>query len=143
MSTILQIAGADKNLSTLMKGMKAAIGLEDALNGIGPFTILGPINLAFSKMTTVNLEDLMKQGKTIELTEMLSFHVLTGKKLYRDFTNGQKLKTVNGQEVLVTVKDGEVRINGAMILAHDRQGSNGVVHSIDAVNLPAANLAAV
>jgi uncharacterized surface protein with fasciclin (FAS1) repeats len=136
MSTILQIAGADKNLSTLMKGMKAAATLEDSLNGIGPFTFLAPINLAFSKMTPVNLEELMKQGKTEQLTAMLSFHILTGKKLFRDFMNGQKLKTVNGQEVLVTVKDGEVRINGAKILAHDRQGSNGVVHSIDAVNLP-------
>lgn len=57
----------------------------------------------------------------------------------KDFRDGQKLQTVNGKEVTISVKDGEVRINGAKILAKDRQGSNGVVHSIDAVNhLPVA-----
>jgi len=54
----------------------------------------------------------------------------------KDLRDGQKLPTVNGKEVSVTVKDGEVRINGAKILARDRQGSNGVVHSIDGVNIP-------
>ena len=57
--------------------------------------------------------------------------------MLKDFRNGQTLVTVNGKEVSVTVTDGEVRINGAKILARDRQGSNGVIHSIDAVNIPA------
>ena len=67
---------------------------------------------------------------------MLTYYVLTGKKLVKDFRNGQKLQTVNGKEVDITVKDGEIRINGAKILARDRQGSNGVVHSIDSVYHP-------
>ncbi|MEI9809881.1 MAG: fasciclin domain-containing protein [Bacteroidota bacterium] len=137
MSTILQIANADRNLSTLSKGLKAA-NLEETLNGIGPFTILGPVNLAFGNLTPDTFDDLLKQtAKNSKLSDLLSYHVLTGKKLVKDFRDGQKLQTVNGKEVAVTVKDGEVRINGAKILARDRQGSNGVVHSIDTVNLPA------
>ena len=54
-----------------------------------------------------------------------------------DLSNGQKLKTVNGQELSVTVSNDEIRINGAKVLAQNMQGSNGVVHSIDAVNMPA------
>ncbi|MBC7949631.1 MAG: fasciclin domain-containing protein [Chitinophagaceae bacterium] len=136
MSTILQIANADKNLSTLMKGVKAA-HLEETLNGIGPFTILAPVNLAFGNMTPDNFDNMVKQQSTNNrLSDMLSYHVLTGKKMLRDFRNGQKLPTVNGKEVEVTVIDGEVRINGAKILAKDRQGSNGVVHSIDSVYYP-------
>jgi len=137
MSTILQIANADRNLSTLIKGLKAA-NLEETLSGIGPFTILGPVNLAFGNLVSPDsFDDLVKQtAKNSKLSELLTYHVLTGKKLIRDFRDGQKLQTVNGKEVAVTVKDGEVRINGAKILARDRQGSNGVVHSIDAVNLP-------
>ena len=50
MSTILQIANADRNLSSLAKGLKAA-QLEDKLKEIGPFTILAPVNLAFSKFS--------------------------------------------------------------------------------------------
>jgi uncharacterized surface protein with fasciclin (FAS1) repeats len=137
MPTILQIANADRNLSSLIKGLKAA-NLEETLNGIGPFTILAPVNLAFGNLnapeTFDNLVD--QTPKSSRLSDILTFHVITGKKLVKDLRDGQKLPTVNGKEVAVTVKDGEVRINGAKILARDRQGSNGVVHSIDAVYLP-------
>ncbi|CAN5701566.1 fasciclin domain-containing protein [soil metagenome] len=135
MSTILQLTNADRNLSTLIKGLKAS-NLEETLNGVGPFTILAPVNLAFGNLTPPNtFESLLKQSNS-KLSEILTYHVLTGKKLVKDFKNGEKLKTVNGKELAVTVKDGEVRINGAKILSRDRQGSNGVVHSIDTVNLP-------
>jgi uncharacterized surface protein with fasciclin (FAS1) repeats len=139
MSTILQIAGADKNLTTLIQGVKAA-NLEEQLNGFGPFTILAPVNLAFIKLTSPDsFNELVKQSSSnSKLSEILSYHVLIGRKLVKDFRDGQKLPTVNGLEVSVTVINGEVRINGAKILSRDRQGSNGVVHSIDAVNQPAS-----
>jgi uncharacterized surface protein with fasciclin (FAS1) repeats len=138
MSTILQIANADRNLSTMSKGLKAA-NLEETLNGVGPFTILAPVNLAFGNLTPDTFDELVKQSdNNTRLSDILTYHVLTGKKLLKDFRNGQKLQTVNGKEVDVTVKDGEVHINGAKILAKDRQGSNGVVHSVDTVNMPSS-----
>ncbi|MEO7982584.1 MAG: fasciclin domain-containing protein [Bacteroidota bacterium] len=139
MSTILEIANADKNLSALMKGLKAA-NLEETLSGIGPFTVLAPVNLAFGNLLAPDtFENMMKQSTSnTKLTDILTYHVITGKKMLKDFRNGQKLQTVNGKELAVTIADGEVRINGAKILAKDRQGSNGVVHSIDIVNLPSA-----
>ena len=138
MSTILEIANTDRNLSTLIKGLKAA-NLEETLSGNGPFTILGPVNLAFGNLEAPDtFDDMIKQtGKNSKLSDILTYHVLTSKKLVKDFRDGQKLQTVNGKEVSVTIRDGEVRINGARILSRDRQGSNGVVHSIDIVNLPA------
>ena len=134
MSTILEIAKANKSLSILVRGMKAA-GLEEVLNGPGPFTILAPINMAFSKLEPGVLDDLLKPENKEKLSAIMSFHVATGKNL-ADMNNGQRLKTVNGQELLVSIKDGEVHINGAKILARNMQGSNGVVHSMDAVNIP-------
>jgi len=133
-STVLQIVNADRNFSSLVKGLKAS-DLEETLNGKGPFTILAPINLAFSNLPAPALDELLKPVNNVKLSELLSCQVLAEKRLYRDFTNGQKVKTINGKEMNVTVKDGEVRINGAKILAHDRQGSNGVVHSVDAVSI--------
>jgi uncharacterized surface protein with fasciclin (FAS1) repeats len=118
-----------------MKGLKAA-SLEEALNEPGPFTIFAPVNLAFGKLVPDSFEDLIKPENKIKLSDMLNYHVLSEKKLLRDLVNGQKLKTVNGKEIAVSVSDGVVRINGAKILTRDRQGSNGVVHSIDAVNVP-------
>lgn len=137
MSTILQITSGDRNLSSMIKGLKAA-NLEETLNGTGPFTILAPVNLAFGKLPDPDsFESMVKTGTTNNrLSDIMSFHVVTGKKMLKDFRNGQKLPTVNGKELDVTIENGEVRINGALILAKDRQGSNGVVHSIDAVNLP-------
>jgi len=138
MSTILQIANADRNLSTLIKGMKAT-DLEEILNGIGPFTIFAPVNLAFGKLAPGgSFEDLIKDGNKTRLSDIITYHVIAGKKMLRDFTNGQKIKTINGKDVAITVKDGEVSINGAKILSKDRQGSNGVIHSVDTVNIPEA-----
>ena len=51
--------------------------------------------------------------------------------MLHDLTNGKKLKTLNGKEIVVNVKNGEVRLNEARILSKDRQGKNGVVHSLD------------
>jgi uncharacterized surface protein with fasciclin (FAS1) repeats len=135
MSTILEITNANKSLTSLMKGVKAA-GLEDVLNGIGPFTIFAPVNLAFSKLAPGEFDDLVKPVNKEKLSGIITYHVIQGKKLADDFSNGQKLKTVNGQELSVTVKGDEVLINGARLLARNMQGSNGVVHSMDAVVMP-------
>ena len=136
MSTILQIVNADRNLSTLIRGVKAT-DLEEILNGVGPFTIFAPVNLAFSKLSPDNsFEELIRNGDKTRLSDILTYHVIAGKKMLRDFRNGQKLKTINGKDVDISVTDGEVSINGAKILSKDRQGSNGIIHSVDAVNMP-------
>jgi uncharacterized surface protein with fasciclin (FAS1) repeats len=138
MATVLEIAMTDKNLTVMMKGLKAA-NLEESLTGIGPFTILAPVNLAFGNLNAPDtFESMVKQSSSNnKLSELLNFHIITGRKMVKDFRNGQKLPTVNGQELTVTIADGEIRINGAKILAKDRQGFNGVLHTIDIVNLPA------
>ncbi|HEX7904810.1 MAG TPA: fasciclin domain-containing protein [Chitinophagaceae bacterium] len=133
MSNILQIATADRNLNNFMKGLMAA-GLEETLNGFGPFTILAPINLAFSKMAG-SWEDLLKPANKAKLSDLIASHILKEKRLIKDFTNGRKLTTINGNELTVAVKNGEIWVNEARILTKDRQGSNGVIHSVDTVNV--------
>ena len=135
MSTILEITNANKSLTTLMRAMKAS-GVDVVLNGKGPFTIFAPVNIAFSKLTLDNFDELVKPVNKQKLSNIMTFHVIPGKNLVTDLSNGQKLKTVNGQELSVTVSNDEIRINGAKVLAQNMQGSNGVVHSIDAVNMP-------
>ena len=134
MSTILQIANASKSLSTLIKGIKAA-GLEETLSG-GPFTIFAPVNLAFSNMTSGTFDELVKPANKTKLSALITFHVIPGRSLVDNLFNGQKLKTVNGQELSVSVQGDDIRINGAKILARNMQGANGVVHTMDAVNIP-------
>lgn len=136
MSTVIQILNADVNLKSMVKAIKAA-GLEETLNGEGPFTILAPVNLAFSQAKPYAGEELLTPSHHDFLTDLLNCCIVTEKKLSRNFLNGQKLKTIHGRELQVTVKDGEIRINGARILGRDRQGSNGVVHSTDSIGVMA------
>ena len=134
MFTVLEITRADINLTKMMAAIRAA-GLEEALSGVGPFTILAPVNLAFGNLSPDSMEELLKPGNSEKLADILSYHILAGKKMLRDFTNGYKLKTIHDKDVNVLVKDGEIFINGAKILTRDRQGSNGVVHSVNAVQV--------
>jgi len=135
MATVLELSQADKNLVSFMKAIKAS-GMEDELKAIGPFTFLAPVNLAFGKLSQGDLfETLLKQDGS-RLRTILSYHIIKGKKMQRDFRTGQKVQTLGGQELQVTTRDGDIYINNARILAKDRQGSNGVVHCIDSINLP-------
>lgn len=137
MSTILEIANADRNFHLLVQGLKDS-NLEEKLKGFGPFTLLAPVNLAFRSLVFPdNIDGLLSPtGNKSRLADILGYHIITSKKLLKDFRDGQKLQTSSGKEVTVSIKDNQVSINGAKILARDMQGSNGVIHSINSVNLP-------
>ncbi len=137
MATILDIANADRNLYMMIKGIRKS-SLGDKLRGPGTFTLLAPINLAFRNLSYPdNVETLLSEsGSNKRITDIINCHILLVKKLIKDFRNGQNFKTAGGKDVVVTVKDDDVYINGAKILARDMQGSNGVIHSIDTVIFP-------
>ncbi|WP_276501159.1 fasciclin domain-containing protein [Terrimonas pollutisoli] len=127
MATIIQIANADRNLSLFSKGIKLA-DLEGKLNEIGPFTILGPVNLALSRLMSMTYDQLLEPGNKNKLVDFLSGYIISGKKMLADFRNDQRLSTLQGKMVTTTIKNGDIHINGAKILAKDRQGANGVIH---------------
>lgn len=131
MATILQIINADRNLHYFCRGLKQC-GFEGELNEQGPFTLLSPVNLAFSRLK-LPVEDLFKAEHNKKLSEILSWHIFLGKMFFSDFRHERKLKTMSGQEVTVILKDGNTYVNGAKILTHNRQGQNGIIHSVDAI----------
>ncbi|WP_207632901.1 fasciclin domain-containing protein [Foetidibacter luteolus] len=133
--TILDIAGLDRFLTNVTKGLKATT-LGDTLNERGPFTLFAPVNLAFESIGKDSYDSLLKPGNARKLLDILSFHILESKKLLKDFRNGEKLRTINGKTLTVAIKDGQVFINGSKVLSRDRQASNGVIHSLNSVNLP-------
>ena len=132
MSNITQTINAEKNMTTLKKGVYAS-GLDQILSSTGPFTVFAPSDLAFEKMDKTVLENLLKPENKANLSDVLNYHVVSGKINYRDLKDGEKLKTVSGEELLVHVKDGTVSIGGAAIQKRDVQTSNGVIHSLDTV----------
>lgn len=130
MSNIVDVVAADKNLAALGKGMKAA-GLEEVLSKEGPFTVFAPTDLAFGKLAPGQWSDLLKPENKTKLADIMNYHVVEGKTNFKDFRDGQKLKTVAGKELTVKVTNGAVDIDGARIQGRDMEASNGVVHSLD------------
>ena len=136
MSNIVDVVVADKNLATMSKSVKAA-QLETELSKPGPFTFFAPTDLAFGKLKAGEITELLKPENRIKLTGILNYHVVEGKTNFKDFKDGQKLKTLNGKELLVQVANGAVSVNGAKVQARDMQADNGVVHALDTVVIPA------
>ena len=135
MSNIVDVVVADKNLATMSKSVKAA-QLETELSKPGPFTVFAPTDLAFGKLKD-EVTELLKPENRIKLTGILNYHVVEGKTSFKDFKDGQKLKTLNGKELTVHVANGAVTVNGAKVQARDMQADNGVVHALDTVVIPA------
>ena len=132
MSNITQVVNAEKNMTILKKSVSAS-GLDNVLSGAGPYTVFAPNDLAFEKLEKGVLDNLLKPENKAKLADVLNYHVVSGKVHFKDLKDGERLKTLNGKELHVHVKDGHVRIEGAQILSHDLSSSNGVIHSLDTV----------
>jgi uncharacterized surface protein with fasciclin (FAS1) repeats len=121
--------------TTLVAAVKAA-GLVETLKGDGPFTVFAPTNEAFNKLPKGTVENLLKPENKGKLTSVLTYHVVPGAIKSGDLKNGQSLKTVQGENLMITEKDGKWFVNGAQITIADVISSNGVTYVIDAVVLP-------
>lgn len=124
-------------LSTLVAAVTAG-DLAATLQGEGPFTVFAPTNAAFEALPEGTLETLLKPENKDQLVSILTYHVVPGKVMSTDLSDGMKAATVNGAEVTITTAGG-AKVNGANVVSADIEASNGVVHVIDAVILPPSN----
>jgi uncharacterized surface protein with fasciclin (FAS1) repeats len=126
--------------TTLVAAVKAA-GLVETLKGAGPFTVFAPTNEAFNKLPAGTVDNLVKPENKAKLTNILTYHVVSGAYKSTDLKDGQMLKTVQGEELSVWNKDGKWMIkdakgNTANITIADVISSNGVTYVIDGVLMP-------
>ena len=133
MPTIVDFAGSNPEFSTLVTALQAA-GLVETLSGEGPFTVFAPTNDAFAKLPEGTIEGLLEDPKT--LTSILTYHVVPGKIMSSDLSDGQSATTVQGEEIKISV-DGGVMINeDTTVVSPDIEVDNGVIHVIDSVLMP-------
>ena len=132
---IVDVAAASADHTTLVAAVQAA-GLVETLKGAGPFTVFAPTNAAFSALPAGTVEGLLKPEKKADLTNILTYHVVAGSVKAADLKDGQVVKTLQGGDLIVSIKDGKVMINGANVTAADLTTSNGVIHVIDAGLMP-------
>lgn len=146
--TIVENAADSKDHTTLVAAVKAA-GLAETLSGAGPFTVFAPTNAAFAKLPAGTVDTLLKPENKAMLTGILTYHVVPGRLTATDIAaqaraNGGKavLTTVQGAKLTVWEKDGSWYVSDAKggtakIGPADVLQSNGVIHVIDGVLLPA------
>lgn len=131
--TIVDIALANPEFSTLVDLLSKA-GLVDVLQGDGPFTVFAPTNDAFSKLPAGTVDFLVDPNNVDSLVDVLTYHVVNGIAVSGSLKEGQKIKTVLGSKVSVSLDP--TRINSALVTTADILASNGVIHVIDSVLIP-------
>jgi len=136
MPDIVKVAVGSADHTTLVAAIQAA-GLVDVLANPGPFTVFAPTNAAFEKLPAGTVEDLLKPENKAKLVEVLQHHVTTSALNIDFFQDGQSLGMVSAGPETIHKKDGETWIGDAKVIASVR-ASNGWVHVIDAVLVPAA-----
>ena len=133
---VVQIAVGSKDHTTLVAAVKAG-ELVDSLTNAGPFTVFAPTNAAFEKLPKGTVETLLKPEKKAALQDILQYHVAVGVFKADSLRDGQVIGQANGDNVTIHVKNGQIEVNGAKIIA-SIPASNGIIHVIDAVLLPPA-----
>ncbi len=122
------------SFSTLVAAVDAA-GLVETLKGEGPFTVFAPTDDAFAALPEGTVEDLLKPENKDKLTSILTYHVVPGKVMSSDLSDGMTAETVEGSEVTIGTEGG-VTVNDANVTTADIEASNGVIHVIDKVLMP-------
>ncbi|MDP5361616.1 MAG: fasciclin domain-containing protein [Paracoccaceae bacterium] len=129
---IVDTAVGAGTFTTLVAAVEAA-GLVETLKGEGPFTVFAPTDEAFAALPAGTVEGLLADPEA--LAAILTYHVVAGKVMSTDLSDGMMAATVNGADITIGTEGG-VTVNGANVVTADIEASNGVIHVIDAVILP-------
>ena len=114
-------------------------GLVSALQADGPFTVFAPTDDAFAA-AGIDLSTIDTDEENATLSDILLYHVVSGAVASSDVTDGMSAEALNGDDVSFTVSEGSVMVNDATVTSADVMASNGIIHVIDKVLMPPADL---
>ncbi|WP_246524185.1 fasciclin domain-containing protein [Gemmata palustris] len=134
--TIAGIVAGSKDHTILLELVKEA-GLAETLSGKGEWTVFAPTDAAFKKIDADTLKKV--KGDKELLKKILMAHAVKGTWVAADVVklDGKEVETLQGTSFKITVKDKTVMVGDAKVTAADLKASNGVVHVIDTVLMPA------
>jgi len=132
--TVVDIV-VDSPVHETLEAAVIAAELAGTLSGDGPFTVFAPTDAAFDALPAGTLDALLADP-TGALADILLYHVVGATALSTDLSDGDTFTTLLGEDIEVSITNGDVFINGAQVIIADILASNGVVHVIDAVLLP-------
>lgn len=128
-------AGSFKTLATAL----TAADLAGAVSGPGPFTVFAPTDEAFKKLPAGTIDTLLKPENKAKLQAILKYHVVSGKVMAADVVKVKGAVSLNGQRIDVKVDGSKVTVDAANVVKTDIACTNGVIHVIDSVILPASD----
>jgi uncharacterized surface protein with fasciclin (FAS1) repeats len=131
---IVAVAVSAGDFNTLVAAVKAA-GLVETLQSDGPFTVFAPTDEAFAKLPEGTVENLLANPD--KLKQILLYHVVPGKVTSAEVVKLSSATTAQGSDVKIAVKNGSVMVDNATVAKADVMASNGVIHVIDTVIIPA------
>lgn len=134
---LVMVAATNGSFNTLVAAVKAA-GLVDTLQGEGPFTLFAPTDAAFAKLPAGTVDSLLLPENKDQLVAILTYHVVAGEVMASEVVSLSTAQTVQGQDLAITTDDMGVHVNDANVTATDVMASNGVIHVIDTVLIPAS-----
>ncbi len=135
--TIATIASGNNDLSVLVAALQKA-ELVATLDGTTEYTVFAPTNQAFTDAGIVPA-NVSKE----DLAAVLQDHVVAGIKRAADLKNGDRLETLSGKFLPVTVNGTTVTVGGATVTTPNVEASNGIVHIVDAVLQPETPVIAI
>jgi len=137
-TNIIDTAIAAGNFKTLVAAIEAA-GLTNALKR-GNYTVFAPTDEAFAKLPAGTVEELLKPENKQKLTSILTYHVLRGRYSSQALSHRVDVRTLEGTRAMIRTTEDGLKINDANVIAADIPATNGVIHAIDSVLLPPANI---
>ncbi|MDG6218805.1 MAG: fasciclin domain-containing protein [Candidatus Thermoplasmatota archaeon] len=136
---IVETAKEHDNFNTLVDALLVA-GLDEVLSDeSAEFTVFAPTDDAFAELDSEFLSDLI-ENDIDTLTKILTYHVILGTTLSEDLSDEMRVQTVQGKYIDITIDEGTVYINDAVVTTADIECSNGVIHVIDTVLIPKDNI---
>jgi uncharacterized surface protein with fasciclin (FAS1) repeats len=130
---ILQTARAAGRLSTLVTAIDQA-GLNHVLEHDGPYTVFAPSDEAFARLPDGAVQSLLAAPDT--LADVVNYHLVPGRMMAADVAGRTSAETLQGEDLAIS-NHGVIHIDGARLVSGDLEASNGVIHVIDRVLLPA------
>jgi transforming growth factor-beta-induced protein len=128
---LVETIEANGNFTRLVGALNST-GLSADLNGSGPFTVFAPTDAAFDALNQSG----NGTANGMNLTGVLSFHVVSGELTPSKLTNSTTLTTLEGSKLVVFNNATGTYVNGAKIDLTRINATNGVAYSIDKVLIP-------
>jgi len=128
-------------IHTALVAALAQANLVSTLQGEGPFTVFAPTDQAFTD-AGIDLSTFDTDEENATLVDILTYHVVSGSVLSSDLTDGQVASALNTDDLTFTVNSDGVKVNDANVVSADVVASNGIIHVIDKVLMPPADLPA-